>query len=203
MQGYDNSPEQPSEMLWASDRVPPFARPSPASIRSAIRGISLSGQMHGTVMYDARGECIEPIINWQDKRCDIPLERYGNRTTVEVMMAELLAGPEFDDLGIDVLPSGYLGATLFYIKENDPALFERIRTSFCPAISSGASCWAPPWLARTDPTNAFGTGLFNTRLVRWHDSIIAEAWAARAKSCRRSTTAPKWPERSLPPLRRR
>ena len=171
MQGYDNAPEQSSEMLWQATAA--TVREAVTGIDPrAIRGISFSGQMHGTVMYDAQGEVIEPIINWQDKRCDIPLGRYGNRTTIEVMMV-LLAGAEFDDLGIDVLPSGYLSATLFYIKENDPALFERICQAVLPGDFIRGKLLGASDRA-TDPTNASGTGLFNTRLNRWHGSIIAK-----------------------------
>jgi xylulokinase len=78
---------------------------------------------------------------------------------------------EFDDLGIDALASGYLGATLFYIKENDPALFNRIAhvvlpTDFVRAKLLGACDYA------TDSTNACGAGIFNTRLNRWHEGVI-------------------------------
>jgi xylulokinase len=171
MQGYDNGAEQPSEMLWQATAA--TVREAVAEVNpQAVRGISLSAQMHGTVMYGAQGKVIEPVINWQDKRCDTPLARYGNRTTVEAIM-ELLAGPEFDDLGIHVLPSGYLGATLFYLKENDAALFECIRHVGLPGDFIRGKLLGGSDRA-TDPTNAFGTGLFNTRLNRWHEGIIAK-----------------------------
>jgi xylulokinase len=172
---YDNGPEQSSEMLWEA---------TAASIREAvagcplgdnphaIRGISISGQMHGTVMYDVRGRTIDPIINWQDQRCEVPLVRYDNRTTVEVMR-EILADRDFDDLGIAVLPSGYLGATLFYIKENEPALFQRIHHVVLPGDFIRGKLLGASDRA-TDPTNACGSGLFNTRLNRWHERIIAK-----------------------------
>ncbi len=169
MQGYDNSPQQSSAMLWEATAA--TTRKAVAGIDvSAIRAISFSGQMHGTVLYDEGGAVIDPIINWQDKRCDVPLEKYGNRSTIETMM-ELLVGPEFDDLGIDALVSGYLGATLFHIRENDPVLFGRIRHvalpgDFIRAKFLGASDRA------TDPTNASSTGLFNARLGRWHEGVI-------------------------------
>jgi xylulokinase len=171
MKGYDNSPQQLSTILWESTAA--AIKEAVAGINvETIRAISFSGQMHGTVLYDARGEIIEPVINWQDRRCDMPLEKYGNRSTVETVMA-LLAGPEFDDLGIDILASGYLGATLFHIKENAPTLFERIRHVVLPGdfirgkLLGACDC-------ATDPTNAFGTGLFNTRLNRWHEGVVAK-----------------------------
>ncbi len=169
MLGYDNSPQQSSTMLWNATAA--TIRRAVAGIDvDAIRAISFSGQMHGTVLYDARGEVIDPIINWQDKRCDVPLEKYGNRSTIETMMA-LLAGPEFDDLGIDTLVSGYLGATLFHIKENDPALFDRIRHVALPGDFIRAQLLGACDRA-TDPTNASSTGLFNARLGRWHEGVI-------------------------------
>lgn len=169
MQGYDNAPQQSSTMLWEATAATIRAAVAGLEVE-AIRAISLSGQMHGTVLYDARGEVIDPIINWQDQRCDAPLEKYGHRSTIEMMMA-LLAGPEFEDLGIDILASGYLGATLFHIKENAPALFERIRHVVLPGdFVRGKLLGACD--GATDPTNACSTGLFNTRLNRWHDGVI-------------------------------
>jgi len=169
MQGYDNSPQQPSTMLW--DATAGAIRSAVAGIDArAIRAISFSSQMHGTVLYDERDDVIDPIINWQDKRCDAPLDRYVGRSTVEVMR-DRLADADLYDLGIDFIPSGYLGATLFHIKENEPALFDRILHVLLPGDFIrgkllGASDHA------TDPTNAFGAGLFNTRLNRWHAGVI-------------------------------
>lgn len=171
MRSYDNAPQQSSAMLWEA---------TAATIRGAvagmdphaIRSISISGQMHGTVMYDAGGAVIDPIINWQDQRGAMPLARYGNRTTVEVLR-ELLGGPDFDDLGIDVLPSGYLGATLFYLKDNEPALFQRIDHVALPGDFIRGKLLGGSDRA-TDPTNACGSGLFNTRHNGWHAQIIAK-----------------------------
>ncbi len=169
MQSYDNSPLQPSMMLW--DATAATVRHAVAGVDPrAIQAIGFSGQMHGTVLFDEEDAVIDPIINWQDKRGDVPLEKYGHRSTVEAMM-ELLAGSEFDDLGIDVLASGYMGATLFYIQENDPALFRRIRHAVLPGDFIREKLLGR-WDYATDPTNAFSTGLFNTRLNRWHEGVI-------------------------------
>ena len=36
---------------------------------SAVRGIGLSGQMHGSVFLDAAGNVVRPAILWNDQRC--------------------------------------------------------------------------------------------------------------------------------------
>jgi xylulokinase len=76
----------------------------------------------------------------------------------------------YDELGNDI-SSGYSGAVLFGIKENDPELFHRIAhfvlpTDFLRGKLLGKNSYA------TDPTNAFGTGLFNTKLNCWHTELI-------------------------------
>jgi xylulokinase len=136
----------------------------------SVQAIGLSGQMHGSVLYDACGEVIEPVINWQDKRCDRPLARYAGKTTIQAMV-ERLGGQGFEDLGIDVMASGFLGATLFYIKENEPVLFDHIAHVTLPTdVIRGRLLGQNDYA--TDQTNAFGTGLFNTRLNCWHAEFI-------------------------------
>lgn len=197
MTSYDNSAQQPSTMLWEATAATIRDAVAEIDVR-AVKAIGLSGQMHGTVLYNSAGEVIEPVINWQDKRCDAPLERYGGRTTVAEMMAILgaesrteanwqrltdllhsgtqqefaaILAPEFDDLGIETLASGYLGATLFHIKENDPALFGRIAHVVLPVdlvrgqLLGGCDC-------ATDSTHAASAGIFNVRLNRWHEGVI-------------------------------
>jgi len=103
-----------------------------------VECVGLSGQMHGTVLYDSEDRVIGPIINWQDERANTASERFGGKTTVQ-KMTELI-GPEiFADLGIDVMASGFFGATLFHMKEFNSSLRHSLtwHTPCCPPISSG------------------------------------------------------------------
>jgi sugar (pentulose or hexulose) kinase len=52
---YDNAPQQSSEMLWEATAAT-IREVATGMDPKAIRGISISCQMHGTVMYDARGD---------------------------------------------------------------------------------------------------------------------------------------------------
>ena len=135
-----------------------------------VEGIGLSGQMHGTVLFDSTDRLIGPIINWQDERANARSDRFGGKTTVE-RMTELIGPDIFPDLGIDVMASGFLGATLFHLMEFEPETFGNVAHAILPTdfvrrhITDGG-----PYV--TDVTNAFSAGVFNTRESVWHDECI-------------------------------
>ena len=168
---YDSSPEQGSGEIWEKTLK---------ALKSSIRmfkdqgyvvAVGLSGQMHGTVLLDDT-KVIGPIINWQDGRCDLPLKKYNGRTTADIIQ-KILGQDGFKDLGIDRIPSGFFGATLFYLKENNKKLFSRIRHSILPTDFIRGKLLGRIDCA-IDQTNAFGTGLFNVRLNKWHKYSIAK-----------------------------
>ncbi len=130
--------------------------------RGTIRAIGITGQMHGAVLYDRVGNPIGPLINWKD-------QKWSSKAIIQKMKLAMGDSP-YDELGTDI-SSGYSGAILFGIKENNPDLFRRIAhfvlpTDFLRGKFLGDNSYA------TDPTNAFGTGLFNTRSNRWHEELI-------------------------------
>ncbi len=61
--------------------------------------IGITGQMHGILYIDAKGNCVSPFVNWQDKRGDLP---YKDSTYSKV-------------IGI---PTGYGICTHFYNEMN-------------------------------------------------------------------------------------
>jgi len=60
---------------------------------------------------------------------------------------------------------------LFHLMENEPAIFERVRHAVFPGDFIRGQLLGHPDYA-TDPTNAFGAGIFNARLGAWHDEVI-------------------------------
>ena len=170
MRKYKSSALQRSETLWGQTFAALKDSIAMLGGSGSLEAIGISGQMHGTVLYNSSGDVIDPVINWQDKRCDQPLARYGGKTTIDVIM-ETLDEDGFKDLGIDTMASGFLGATLFHIKENETSLFKQIRHVVLPADFIRGRLLDHSQFA-TDQTNAGSTGLFNTRLRKWHDACI-------------------------------
>jgi len=162
VRSYADDAEQDPEILWGKSVEATREAVNLLDRRGPVRAIGLSGQMHGAVLYDAGGNLIGPLINWKDVK----------RGTQEVIehMKRLMGDRSYTELGTEIA-SGYTGAILFGMKENDPDLFRRIAhfvlpTDFLRGKLLGKDNYA------TDQTNAFGTGLFNTRSNCWHAELI-------------------------------
>jgi len=67
-------------------------RVSPAE----IKGVGLTGQMHGLVLLDAAGEVLRPAILWNDQRtgaqCDEIRERLGKAALIQITGNDALTG---------------------------------------------------------------------------------------------------------------
>jgi xylulokinase len=161
---YPDLPEQEPEVLWrrtieaVKDSVRLFGD------RGMVKAIGLTGQMHGAVLYDDDGMLIGPIITWKD-------EKHSTQAIIEKMKL-IIADQTHGELGTDV-SSGYSAVILLWIKEHEPDLFQRIAHFVLPTDFLRGKLLEKKDYA-TDPTNAFGTGLFNTRLNRWHEELIQE-----------------------------
>lgn len=162
-------PLQNPELLWAKTKEAVSELMS-GGTDVEIAGVGLSGQMHGAVLYDKNDTIIGPVINWQDERGNIPHEAFGGATAVEIMN-DAISEDAASELGIDIIASGFMGVTLFHIMRTDPGLFGGISKALLPAdflrrkLAGGGAY-------TTDPTNAFSTGLFNTKRNRWSGDVL-------------------------------
>jgi len=87
-----------------------------------VRGVGLSGQMHGVVLLGADHEVLRPCIIWADQRseaqCRWITERVGSERLIE-----LVSNP--------ALP-GFSAPKLQWIRDNEPEIFARARTMLLP-----------------------------------------------------------------------
>ena len=60
------SEQDPDALLAAAWR---FVKELPAEARAEVRAIGVTGQMHGVVALDAKGETVSRLVTWQDGRC--------------------------------------------------------------------------------------------------------------------------------------
>ena len=87
----------------------------------AVRGIGLSGQMHGAVVLDAGGQVLRPAILWNDTRAHAEAAELDAMTNVRALSGNI------------VFP-GFTAPKLVWMARHEPALFARIATVLLPRI---------------------------------------------------------------------
>ncbi|PSB35585.1 xylulokinase [Stenomitos frigidus] len=122
-----------------------------------VQAIGLSGQMHGVVLADAKGEPLRPAILWADTRSSQVLERYR---TLAPNLLQLLANP---------ITTGMAGATLLWLQLHEPAVYTTARWALQPK----------DWLrfrltgtVATEPSDASGTLLYDLLADEWAIEVL-------------------------------
>jgi xylulokinase len=122
--------------------------------------VGLSGQMHGLVCLDERGEVLRPAILWNDQR-----------TGEECAEIEALVGLErlVSLTGNRALP-GFTAPKLLWLRRNEPDVYARIRRIVLPKDYVRLRLtgeWA------IDVADASGTLLFDVANRRWSEEVLA------------------------------
>jgi len=126
---YDLSTPKP---LWAEQDPSLWWEATQASLRqvlqetqvdpTAIAGVGLTGQMHGLVLLDAKGEVLRPAILWNDQRsaaqCGEMRQILGLARLVEIT-------------GNDAFP-GFTAPKLLWVRENEPEIYSQIEQVLLP-----------------------------------------------------------------------
>jgi xylulokinase len=117
-----------------------------------ITAIGFSGQMHGVVLSDAKGQALRNAILWADGRSSNELETYKN---LESEVLQRLANP---------LVTGMAGMSLLWLKQYEPKLLKSVRWALQPK----------DWLryqltgeAFADPSDASGSLLYDLERDTW------------------------------------
>ena len=87
-----------------------------------VRGIGLSGQMHGVVLLDEHHQVLRPCIIWADQRSEAQC-RWITERVGAARLIELVSNP--------ALP-GFSAPKLLWIRDNEPEIFARARLMLLP-----------------------------------------------------------------------
>ena len=148
----------------------------PAAL-AAVRGIGLSGQMHGAVLLDAAGQVLRPAILWNDVRAE-----------AECRALEA-AWPDLRQVTGNIAMPGFTAPKLLWVRTHEPEIFARLRTVLLPKayiahrltgelIEEMSDASGPLWLdvAARDWSD---TALAATGLTRAHMPRLVEGQCAR------------------------
>uniref|UniRef100_A0A183CGG5 glycerol kinase n=1 Tax=Globodera pallida TaxID=36090 RepID=A0A183CGG5_GLOPA len=151
------SEQCPSDWVRATRDAIDRLRHSNPKAFSALRGIGLSGQMHGAVLVDAAGVPLRPCILWNDTR--------SHREA-----AKLNADDRFRTITGNAVFPGFTAPKLEWVRRNEPKLFASIAKVLLPKD------YLRFWLTGeyvSDVTDASGTCWLDVGRRCWHAELLS------------------------------
>jgi xylulokinase len=147
--------EQRPENWWdaAQDAVRGVMRRVGAA-SDDIRGIGLSGQMHGLTLLDADDKVIRPALIWCDQRSQAQVDYVNERMGREQVLA-CTANP---------VVTGFTLPKLLWVRDNEPQNFERVRKILLPKDYVRFKLTGE---YATEVSDASGTSLFDVVKRSW------------------------------------
>ncbi|MCL1854418.1 MAG: xylulokinase [Clostridia bacterium] len=125
-----------------------------------IRGIGLSGQMHGLVMLDENGAPLRRSIIWCDQRTGAQCEEM-TRAVGSKKIIEITANPAL---------TGFTASKILWVREHEPWIYEKCRHILLPKDYIRYQLTGE---LATEVSDASGMQLLDVKGRRWSDEILS------------------------------
>jgi len=124
-----------------------------------IKGIGLSGQMHGSVFLDENDAVIRPAILWNDQRtqaeCDWIMQTVGREKVIELISNPVL--------------TGFTAGKIIWLRQHESHHYAKVRKVLLPKDYVRFRLTGE---YATEVSDASGTALFNVRKRAWADELL-------------------------------
>ncbi|MGB9857538.1 MAG: xylulokinase [Dictyoglomaceae bacterium] len=126
-----------------------------------IKGIGLTGQMHGSVFLDSQGNVIRRAILWNDQRtakqCEEIVERVGG-------VKNLL------NLTLNLALTGFTAPKILWLRENEPENYKKVKKVLLPKDYIRYRLTGE---YASEVSDASGTLLFDVKNRRWSKEMLS------------------------------
>ncbi|MCU0826380.1 MAG: xylulokinase [Tabrizicola sp.] len=156
------SEQAPSDWITAAETV--LDQLSKAGL-GQVKGIGLSGQMHGATLLDAGDEVLRPCILWNDTRS-------------HEEAAELDGDPVFRRLTGNIVFPGFTAPKLIWVRKHEPRLWDKVAKVLLPKD------YLRLWLTGEhvgEMSDAAGTSWLDTGKRDWSDALLSATGLTRAQ----------------------
>src|SRR5689334_5538327 len=163
--------------LWAEQRPQNWWDAAQEAVRSVlaqagvsgldVRGIGLSGQMHGLVILDSADQVIRPALIWCDQRSQAQVDAINRLVGKDTVLAST-ANPVL---------TGFTLPKLLWVRDHEPALFARVRRLLLPKDYVRFRLTGE---YASDVSDASGTALFDVVRRRWSYELATSLGLDRA-----------------------
>ncbi|MCC7491068.1 MAG: xylulokinase [Fimbriimonadaceae bacterium] len=125
---------------------------------TAVTGVGLSGQMHGSVFLDAAGEVIRPALLWNDQRTGPQCDAI-NAAAGELLVSEIR----------NPVLTGFQAGKILWLRDVEPAHFARLRQVLLPKDYLRYKLTGE---FATEVSDASGTALLNVPQRTWSTALL-------------------------------
>jgi len=149
-----HSEQSPADWIGAAEAV--MDRLAAQGL-GAVRGIGLSGHMHGATLLDARDQVLRPCILWNDTRA-------------HEEAAELDGDPMFRRISGNIVFPGFTAPKLLWVARHEPGVRGQVAKVLLPKD------YLRLWLTGehvAEMSDAAGTSWFDTGARDWSDDLLA------------------------------
>ncbi|MBB3977470.1 xylulokinase [Rhizobium azooxidifex] len=151
------SEQAPADWVRATEEALDALKAAHPAALAAVRGIGLSGQMHGATLLDRQDQVLRPCILWNDTRS-------------HVEAAALDADPRFRAITGNIVFPGFTAPKLAWVKNNEPDIFAQVRWVLLPKD------YLRLWLTgehMSEMSDSAGTSWLDTGARRWSADLLA------------------------------
>ncbi|MDE2637160.1 MAG: xylulokinase [Chloroflexota bacterium] len=166
-----NAPQPISQPkpLWSEQNPSDWWDGISASIRAAladsglrgddISAIGLTGQMHGLVLLDAKGDALRPSILWNDQRTQAQCD----------YMTEVIGADRLLELTGNPAVTGFTAPKILWVRDNEPEIYAKAAQVLLP---KDYIRYKLTDAYATDLAGAAGTSLLNVAERAWSADVL-------------------------------
>jgi len=151
------SEQDPAHWIRATEEAVAGLKAAHPKELAAVRGIGLSGQMHGATLLDADDRVLRPCILWNDTRS------YHEAAALD-------ADPRFRALTGNIVFPGFTAPKLAWVAKHEPDIFVRVRWVLLPKD------YLRLWLTgehMSEMSDSAGTSWLDTGKRKWSSELLA------------------------------
>ena len=130
-----------------------------------VKGIGVSGHMHGATLLDAAGDILRPCILWNDTRA-------------HAEAARLDRDAKFRDISGNIVFPGFTAPKLMWLAEHEPEVFAQVATVLLPKD------YLTHWLCGAlsgDMSDSAGTSWLDVGARDWSENLLSASGMRRAQ----------------------
>ena len=159
------SEQKPADWIEVAKAALGRLKQSHGAALAAVRGIGLSGHMHGATLLGNDDAVLRPCILWNDTRS-------------HAEAAELDADPRFRDLTGNIVFPGFTAPKLVWVARNEPDIFAKVAKVLLPKD------YLRFWLTGehiSEMSDSAGTSWLDVANRDWSDDLLSACGLTRAQ----------------------